>query len=410
MSNPYGPKIETTEDWNEALACCCQMPVVDPPVQLCESMRADFRSEGFRNPDDTEFILYKRNGTEKTVSSTGTTEGDDAEGENFVFQERGTTLREFLGYEYANFYSGTIGLGGCDGYPLEPLEEICEASGNSYRRGYDDKYYGGGVGTPPSAPSKVGGLSQTLEFTIADAEGMLIPDSDPPEFFGPCVYKITQVSQTLAHSYGYNSDGSPAGEDDDPVEIIRFNTLGFLLGEISLIESGDAGEASVTEEIWENSITYAGWVSLVGGIASSRISLPNTECAGTECVAEYAVSPGVIEREPPLEDSIPDFVTLKKVNVRYRWQVPSTHLGDYYKITWDVLYEPVGWDDESIPEAERPIRFSRKDLTVEWEGPGSGPQDDPSWLAGDWQALEVPDEPGERRVINVRYTQFREGP
>jgi hypothetical protein len=102
------------------------------------------------------------------------------------------------------------------------------------------------------------------------------------------------------------------------------------------------------------------------------------------------------------------FTDLEKV--RYRWQVPSTHLGDYYKITWDVLYEPDGWDDEGIPEAERPIRFSRKDLTVEWEGPGSGPQDDPSWLAGDWQALEVPEEPGTRRVINVRYTQFREGP
>lgn len=96
--------------------------------------------------------------------------------------------------------------------------------------------------------------------------------------------------------------------------------------------------------------------------------------------------------------------------VRYRWQVPIIHLGDYFKITWDVLYEPVGWDDESIPEEDRPVRFSIKDLTEVWSGPGTGDQDDESWLAGDWYDLEIPEELGERRVINIRCTMFSDDP
>lgn len=104
--------------------------------------------------------------------------------------------------------------------------------------------------------------------------------------------------------------------------------------------------------------------------------------------------------------------------VRFRWQVPATwedqvtgffvpFTGTYFKITWDELYEPEGWNNEAIPEAERPVRFSRKDLTEEWEGPGSGDQDDPSWKFQDWHELELPEEPGERRIINIRYEHLR---
>lgn len=40
MSNPYGPKIETAEDWNDALGCCCAMPLPPEPTMLCESKSA----------------------------------------------------------------------------------------------------------------------------------------------------------------------------------------------------------------------------------------------------------------------------------------------------------------------------------------------------------------------------------
>ena len=93
--------------------------------------------------------------------------------------------------------------------------------------------------------------------------------------------------------------------------------------------------------------------------------------------------------------------------VRYRWQVPVSHLGTYYKVTWDVLYQPVGWDDMSIPVDDRPVQFSLKDLTVEWEGPGTGIQTDESWWAGDWQILNPPEPEGASKIINVRFEHLR---
>lgn len=93
--------------------------------------------------------------------------------------------------------------------------------------------------------------------------------------------------------------------------------------------------------------------------------------------------------------------------VRYRCRVPVSHLGTYFKITWDVLYELAGWDNTAVPIEDRPVRYSRKDLTVEWEGPGSGAQSDPSWLAGDWYDLPAPEEPGVRKVINIRFEHMR---
>ena len=75
-----------------------------------------------------------------------------------------------------------------------------------------------------------------------------------------------------------------------------------------------------------------------------------------------------------------------------------------------MLHLPDGWDNESIPVEERPLRYSRKNLTVVWTGPGTGTQEDDSWIAGDWFALDAPPEPGRLEVINVRFEHMTGGP
>jgi hypothetical protein len=95
---------------------------------------------------------------------------------------------------------------------------------------------------------------------------------------------------------------------------------------------------------------------------------------------------------------------------RYRFYVPVWHEGTYYKVTWDVLFEPYGWDDEGTALEERPLRYSKKNLTEEWHGPGSGGTYDESRAMGDWYTLDLPEEPGETRVINVRFTMFQDDP
>lgn len=119
--------------------------------------------------------------------------------------------------------------------------------------------------------------------------------------------------------------------------------------------------------------------------------------------------------------------------VDQRWQ------GSYFKITWDVLTEPIGWDDtindpdyvppipndppEPIPQVPRPGRPARsyvQDLTWEWTGPGTQVPNPilnealevtnqaaidaamATWLSP-WYMLEIPGEPGTRRVVNIRF-------
>jgi hypothetical protein len=95
---------------------------------------------------------------------------------------------------------------------------------------------------------------------------------------------------------------------------------------------------------------------------------------------------------------------------RYRWQVPVSHLGSYFKITWDILETPDDWDNTEIPVETRPVRVSVKDLTVEWSGPGTGAQSNPSWFAGDWQVLDPPAKPGTRKIVNIRYLHTKSSP
>ena len=83
--------------------------------------------------------------------------------------------------------------------------------------------------------------------------------------------------------------------------------------------------------------------------------------------------------------------------VRYRWKIPADFTGTYFKISWDILFEPaVG---ESSLEAEG--------VTWVWTGPGN-PEDetDESWFS-DWNELSMPSAPGKKRVVNIRFECYR---
>ncbi len=86
--------------------------------------------------------------------------------------------------------------------------------------------------------------------------------------------------------------------------------------------------------------------------------------------------------------------------VRYRWKIPSHFTGTYFKITWDEVFFPPDYDPQS-PDGPQPSPISR-DLTATWEGPGD-PDDPQSWVAADWRAMNPPDQPGETRVVNIRF-------
>lgn len=90
---------------------------------------------------------------------------------------------------------------------------------------------------------------------------------------------------------------------------------------------------------------------------------------------------------------------------RHRWAVPGSHTGTYYKIAWDVLEQPVGWD-ASPPTAER--SFFLKDQIWEWTGPGD-PEDPASWQSP-WFYIPPPAKPGIRKVVNAKIWAHSGGP
>ena len=90
--------------------------------------------------------------------------------------------------------------------------------------------------------------------------------------------------------------------------------------------------------------------------------------------------------------------------VRYRWKIPTDFTGTYFKITWDEVFFPQGYDpDDSNSPQPSPLN---RDLTATWEGPGDL-EDPQSWEASDWRTLNPPDQPGESRVVNVRFQCYR---
>lgn len=84
--------------------------------------------------------------------------------------------------------------------------------------------------------------------------------------------------------------------------------------------------------------------------------------------------------------------------VRYRWDI-TDHIGAWFKITWDVAFYPADGSPAIPVEA---------DLTWEWTGISGGPtpstEDD--WKS-DWYYFGIPDEEGEMKVVNIRYSHFR---
>lgn len=87
---------------------------------------------------------------------------------------------------------------------------------------------------------------------------------------------------------------------------------------------------------------------------------------------------------------------------RFRWVIPDTFQGTWFKITWDVIEEPLGWDEDP-PTATR--SYHAENQTWEWTGPGD-PEDPESWKSP-WIEIPVPAVSGSRRVVNIRFECYR---
>ncbi len=174
--------------------------------------------------------------------------------------------------------------------------------------------------------------------------------------------------------------------------------------------------------------------------AAASISLPTP--SDSDWNTGSAISSFVINRVDR-ENGDDRITSASKTVSRYRWQIPSNIItgpdgpdtgtdpdivdywkGTYFKVTWNILTQPVGWDDTiddpavtppdplpsgwthpQIPDPDRPLRSLSGDLT--WSSfSGGDPNDPESWFS-EWYDLEAPSVEAIKKVVNIRYECYR---
>lgn len=188
---------------------------------------------------------------------------------------------------------------------------------------------------------------------------------------GGCSYVVTD---TLASYYsGFLPDGT------------------FSLDNLTTAVTGSlSGWDSTTVTTKTAPITWADWITGAKSLITANFAAMDESDWGSAPLSYSQLS-------HPSAYSAPDtsFAVAMLFN-RYRWRIPSSHLGSYFKLTWDVVF---------IPDAGAPAAVLT-DETWEWTGPGTGAYDDPSWRSS-WYALDPPSTPGKRKVVNVRFECYR---
>lgn len=339
--------IETLEDWN-LVNCCCGMPVCPVPVVVAESVYGEMADRGFVDPADPPGVWNRHLKHMQTLSETvhtGYTDPETGEGYTDNIDWVGTT-----GEEYDSYYFGGIAGVGCQTWtPISTT--ICTNGGARTWSNF---------GRPGGEPDTAGGI------TVADVSG-LPTRSNPSINHPPCTFELTETSQTTSYdsetstwsvhtatSYSVTTSIPPSGYNNTPVTAYSL------------------------------SITWADWK------AGARALLdPEMVFSDDACVTSDAPAISIYEADEPVDNGSAG-LTLTKA--RYRWQIPATHLGSYFKITWQILTTPT--------DCEPTLG---DDITQVWTGPGDPESPDgDSWLT-EWNDLDPPSVPGSTKIVNIRF-------
>jgi hypothetical protein len=439
--------IETLQDLN-AQACCCDLTLCPVPALDCQSITGSVSPLGFKDPADTVWKIYTETGSRWEVSQSGTYESQSIE----------LAAMEYSGDSYTQNFEGGVGQGlGCKQW-TNNLTETCDTSGSYVRTSesttvtrtrakmlvdtetrehiawetehaawetahatwetahatwetehatwvtdyaaweidhadWNDEYAqflidyadwvdGGEVGPEPTLRPEPVAPDEPIEPVEP------VEPEEPTEFYGACEWEDTEVVTYT--------------DPETPTETYywRNTSIGTMYNGIYGVPY-----TNTTTTTYTNGKTYASWVSETRAAVLAEFDFENVYCVDdSECTSSYQVF--TEPTEEPFEES-PIGMTLRSARVRF--QIPHTwadqvtgltvpFTGTYFKITYDIVEEPTGWDDEP-PTATR--SFVSQDNIQEWTGPGSGAPSDPSWFT-DWITLDPPTVPGIRRITNVR--------
>lgn len=352
--------IETLEDWNQRLACCCQMPLCPVPVVQCKRLGFSVSVAGFKNPDDHG--AWKRYQTNMLVDSSvgGWSRSYPDGGSN----SGGGSFSRGFGYTYSQLYE----IGGSDecGNSIATLTEACTHTGSSW-------------------------WTTTYADDQPDShEDLTILDKSTDE--NPCSFWLRTVNHhgelTIDPETG-NSTGWHVVYPDPTEELAT--SLGYYPG----AESGDVTDIIGTDT-YEDAITASEWFTAAKGKIANLLAAASEECwdhGGTGCISACT------KTTPETNDDEP---ILSLTYVKFRFQIPRGSAedpwkGSYFKITYQTVTEFADATTDSLSD----------DITITWAGPGNPANaDDASWFT-DWITLDPPDATATKRIVNIRFECYR---
>jgi hypothetical protein len=355
-------KIETLDDANSVIAgCgCCPMPTCPSPSTECRSIEAYAASEGHWDYSIAEWKIHRKR----------TDLVDFTEAYSDTFRSYNATAHEYYHDEFDQNYKGSInnGLSGCTVWTAT-LTQTCDTEGSATDIVYDGEWNG--------SEWVRGGVRVTTTTTRTNLTGTPIPDSDPPASYRVCTW-MDEVS--------WNYEDDEEGEDGGYIEWnISLTTMYPLMG------------GTVTfNTIHEFTKTFSEWMEDTQAVLEDALDSASEHCwSGESCESRIQQS----HAEAP---AVGTHVWLRITRSQYRWVVPDSWQGSYFKITWDVLEEPDGWNANPPTTARS---FVSQDNTWVWMGPGD-PDDPESWKSG-WHDLGIPADKGKRRIVNVRHECYK---
>lgn len=356
-------KIETLEDWNNVIVgCgCCAMPECPTPVKECKSIFASVAVAGFFKPSDTNWTVYKKYSVKSDLSENTT--------EDYV--DYTASSHEYFFFEKETNFSGSLNNGAseCKVWSGDTVE-TCDTSGTSTFTSYKSEWNG-------SAFVR-GDVLFTSTTNRTNLTGTTIPDTDPPETYPVCSWKDVSVTNYI--------------DDDDGDD---FTNTEFNVNHTTVYTYTDP--VVVGSFTYEDPTSFEDWFSETRTTVFSEIDAADEDCwTGTSCVSSWSQSHST---SPP--NGAP--LSFSAVKSKFKWEIPDTFTGSYFKITWDVVTFPTTYDPEDA-ESPQPIVQST-DNTWVWAGPGD-PEDPDSWKSDSFE-LPVPEANGQTRVVNVRYECYK---
>lgn len=358
--------IQTLQDWNARLQYCgcCLMPYCPEPLLLGRTVTFEaglVRKLGpFPEPEgDFDLSLWKV-AKKRTRTRTGV----------YAYDHSSDTPPETVEHHIAADYSWV----GTEEHSANRYELSGFGDGPCY---FQDAVYtkvcsGEALRTETYRRTFNGILVQGLdsETTSISVGGEPDPSTDPPNDYPYCSF-LGQDSRTEydAATGTWETEVLPERVDDFP-------NVG-----------GVPWDAQTDDSVYAGVVRWSAWLAAADAAARAFPATAPAPCwSGGFFESRFFL-------QPPTEYSGGGLVSY--LLGRFYFRIHPDHKGSKFFITYDVA---------EYPDVGDPF-FLSQDNVIEWTGPGTGDQFDPSWSTPEI-VLDPPTIPGSRTLVNIRYTCY----